>query len=93
VDLLGDGYSSFVYEKYLLLTATNAVAIAGTEMYGIGAVPATFDPPNEAYGHATPPEAYERGEIFLDAYTNLPYPAVTTHFYPLPFVGPWPLDL
>jgi len=32
IDLLGDNYTSFAYQKYLLITSTNLEAIAGSEM-------------------------------------------------------------
>jgi hypothetical protein len=98
-DLLNDGYSSFIYDRYILLTATNLVASAGTLPYGEVPIPAYFDPPNEAYEFAPSPGA--AGTILLDAYTvtgilgNLlnPNPVVTTRCIPLPNVGPWPLNL
>lgn len=95
VDLLEDGYSSFVYEKYLILTRTSVAAIEGAEAYGIVPIPATFEPANNAYAFSHFSEIGENsGAIFLNAYTNLSdCPAVTTRFEPLPFVGPWPLEL
>ncbi|KFY08965.1 hypothetical protein V492_05776 [Pseudogymnoascus sp. VKM F-4246] len=49
VDLLGDGYSNFVYKKYIILTGTNTAAIEGSEAYGHIAIPATFKPENNSY--------------------------------------------
>lgn len=92
VDLLGDGYSSFVYGKYLILTGTNTVAIGGSEAYGQIAIPATFKPENNSYAFSHPSRGGQ--EIYLNAYTNESDSAVvTTKFKPLPSVGPWPLEL
>lgn len=91
VDLLGDGYSSFAYEKYLLLTADNLVAIAGVAGYGDIPVPSTFTPNGDAYAYA--PGSHS--EIIFNAFTvlNPVTPAVTTQFTPQPHLGPWPLEL
>ncbi|OBT89193.1 hypothetical protein VE02_01667 [Pseudogymnoascus sp. 03VT05] len=90
VDLLGDGYSSFVYGKYLILTGTNTAAIGGSEAYGQIAIPATFKPENNSYAFS---HSSRRQEIFLNAYTNESDTAVvTTKFRPLPSIGPWPLE-
>ncbi|KFY13814.1 hypothetical protein V491_06265 [Pseudogymnoascus sp. VKM F-3775] len=91
VDLLGDGYSSFAYGKYLILTGTNIAAIQGSEAYGQIAIPATFKPENNAYAFSHSQQ--QREQIFLNAYTNESDSAVVkTKFKPLPSVGPWPLD-
>ncbi|KFZ18836.1 hypothetical protein V501_00990 [Pseudogymnoascus sp. VKM F-4519 (FW-2642)] len=91
VDLLGDGYSSFVYGKYLILTGTNTIAIGGSEAYGQIAIPATFKPENNSYAFSHPSRGGQ--EIFLNAYTNESDSAVvTTKFKPLSSVGPWPLE-
>jgi hypothetical protein len=44
-DFLNDGYSSFIYDRYILLTATNLVASAGTLPYGEIPILAYFEPP------------------------------------------------
>lgn len=95
LDLLGDEYSNFVYEKYLVLTESNALAIEGAEAYGQIVIPATFEPANTAYAYSS---LFGKGElpdtIFLDAYTNASNsPAVATKFKTLPSVGPWPFEL
>ncbi|KFX90932.1 hypothetical protein V490_06193 [Pseudogymnoascus sp. VKM F-3557] len=90
VDLLGDGYSNFVYNKYLIMTGTNTAAIEGAEAYGEIAVPATFKPENNSYAftHST-----KGGQIYMNAYTNESDSAVvTTKFRPLPAIVPWPLE-
>ncbi|OBT67574.1 hypothetical protein VE03_03833 [Pseudogymnoascus sp. 23342-1-I1] len=90
IDLLADNSSSFAYGKYLVLTSTNAAAIAGSQAYGQLAVPASFSPENNAYAFSS---RKRRDEIFLNAYTNASTtPVVTTRFTPLPAVGPWPLE-
>lgn len=91
VDLLGDGYSPFAFNKLILVEATSAIARAGAAAYGETVYPSTFVPPNNAYAFTRKGE--ESGEIFLNAYTNLSScPAVTTRFQPQPAVGPWPYD-
>ncbi|KUJ22343.1 uncharacterized protein LY89DRAFT_575724 [Mollisia scopiformis] len=78
VDLLGDGYSSFSWNKYLLISANNTIAIEGAAAGGTIVPPTTFDPDLEAYAFV-PPSGHE---IFLNAYTNLSttQPAVATNF-------------
>ena len=94
MDLLGDGYSSFVYEKYLLVTETNLIAQAGVSLYGETPILSSFSPPGEAYGYVAPSRATKPGEVYLNAYTLLSNtPAVTTNFAPIGTIGPWPLDL
>jgi hypothetical protein len=94
VDLLNDGYSSFAYNGYLLLSNNNTIAIVGAEADGTIVAPSTFLPDLEAYAYA-PTVATSTGEIYLDAYTNLSstQPSVTTRFKTLEAVGPWPLNL
>jgi len=91
VDLLGDGYSSFAYEKYLLLTADNLVAVAGVAAYGDIPVPSTFVPNGDAYAYAPGSDS----EIISNAFTvlNPVTPAVTTQFTAKHSLGPWPLEL
>lgn len=92
VDLLGDGYSGFAYEKVILMTATNLIAQEGAAAYGESVYPSTFIPPNNAYAFTKKGE--ECGEIFLNAYTNLSScPAVATRFQSQSAIGPWPYDL
>lgn len=95
VDLLGDGYSNFVYEKYLVLTASNALAIEGAEAYGQIIIPATFEPANNAYAYwSRSGNGEESDTIFLNAYTNVSnHAAVATKFKILPSIGPWPFEL
>jgi hypothetical protein len=96
VDILGDGYSNFIYDNYILITASNTIVQNGSAAYGEIPVPAYFQPMNEAYGYVPGENC---GEIFLDAYTNLssnvinPIPAVATRFTPLPKIEPWSLNL
>jgi hypothetical protein len=96
VDILGDGYSSFTYNQYLLITGTHTVALEGAAADGTTAVPASFDPNLETYAYVPCNEKpRSKDEIYLNAFTNLSSttPAVTTLFKSLPSVGPWPLDL
>lgn len=90
VDLLGDGYSSFAYEEYLFVSANNPIAIAGTESYGIKAVPACFDPPVEAYA-----ASHRYNNIYLKAFTSnaTHTPTISAKYTPKSSIGPWPLDL
>lgn len=71
-----------VYQDNILLTSTNAVAIAGTMVYGISVTPASFDPPCDAYA---PVAGQSSAETYLNAYavTNGSVggdPAISTAF-------------
>ncbi|EKD15513.1 hypothetical protein MBM_06141 [Drepanopeziza brunnea f. sp. 'multigermtubi' MB_m1] len=98
VDLLGDGYSSFNYNKYLLLTYSNVLAIAGAGTDGTIPVPSTFKPNLEAYAYSSS-QSYP-GEISFDAYTtafatNATSPShltVSQKYTPTWEVGPWPVN-
>lgn len=96
VDLLGDGYSSFAYEKYILISSDNLVALGGAASYGQIPVPTNFTPSLDAYAFKSA-DMVDKGsqEIFLDAYTDLSsiHPVVTTKFKPTRGIAPWPLDL
>ncbi|KAF8863394.1 hypothetical protein BDZ45DRAFT_722507 [Acephala macrosclerotiorum] len=89
VDLLGDGYSSFTYNKYLLIS-NGSLAIQGANATGSIVPPATFVPDLDAYAFVPG----SKDDIFLNAYTNLSttQPAVTTSFKLLEKVGPWPVS-
>lgn len=91
VDILSDGYSSFVYQEYLLLTSTSTIAITGTEVYGTVVVPATFQPELEAYEYA---KNRDCDPIELKAFTNLSTtaPAASMIFEPIDEVAPWPME-
>jgi len=89
VDLLGDGYSSFAYKSYLLITQTNPLAIAGSMAFGTPTFPATFSPVDEAYG-------YDASSMttFLNAYEPATGKLLfATNFMAQPDIGPWPLSL
>lgn len=77
------------------MTSTNPYAISGTEAYGTIAVPATFDPADEAYALTSPDSRKKRPEIFFDAYVpGTAAPVVTTNFSPMPpTAGPYPLEM
>jgi len=92
VDLLGDGYSSFAYEKYILVSSDNLVAQEGAAVYGEIPIPTNFTPSLDAYAFKNVDSKLK--EIFLDAYTNLSYthPAITTRFKPTRSIAPWPLN-
>ncbi|QIW97038.1 hypothetical protein AMS68_002556 [Peltaster fructicola] len=62
VDRLGDGYTAMLYTPYVLLS-DSIIAIAGSDGYGEIAVPATFDPPCNAYAAAG-----TSGTTYLNAY-------------------------
>ena len=49
VDLLGDGYTSFLWTPSQLISSDNLAAIQGGQNYGQVIYPATFDPPCDAY--------------------------------------------
>ncbi|KAF7195211.1 hypothetical protein HII31_03417 [Pseudocercospora fuligena] len=50
VDRINDGYSSFMYSAPQLISATNAIALAGGAMYG-ETHPGNFDPNCNAYAY------------------------------------------
>lgn len=49
IDVLQDGYSSFMWTPSLMVDASNAEALAGSEAHGIPTFPTYFDPPCNAY--------------------------------------------
>lgn len=49
MDLSGDGATPYRLQDNILLTASNQMAIQGSQGYGINVHPATFDPPLDAY--------------------------------------------
>jgi len=93
VDLLGDGYSSFSFQEFLIMSADNPLAIAGVEAYTTKAVPSTFRPNLQAY--AFTPHG-KHGEIFYDAYavnaSKNDCPIVTTKFTPQKHMK-WPMEI
>jgi hypothetical protein len=96
VDLLGDGYSSFTYSEYILVSSDSVIAQQGSQAYGLKAIPANFTPSLDAYAFQKADLVDEDSqEIFLDAYTNLSttYPSVTSRFKSTKNIGPWPLEL
>ncbi|KAH9221514.1 hypothetical protein DL95DRAFT_381793 [Leptodontidium sp. 2 PMI_412] len=95
VDLLGDGYSSFTYKKYLLLSATNVIGINATLGYGTIPVPSTFSPNLEAYAHSASGNGMISGERYFNAYSALKPPGTPTaavKFNSIGGVGPWPIS-
>jgi hypothetical protein len=52
VDRLGDGYTSMCYGDTIIISASNAVAVAGAGVYGYAVTPGVFDPDCEAYSSA-----------------------------------------
>ncbi len=96
VDLLGDGYSSFAYSNYILLSSDSLIAQEGAASYGQIPIPANFTPTLDAYAFKNADIVDEGShEIFLDAYTNLSStePSVWTRFKPTRSIAPWPLPL
>jgi hypothetical protein len=93
VDLLGDGYSSFAYEKYILVSSANLIAQQGASVYGEVPIPSNFTSSLDAYAFKSTDDKSK--EIFFDAYTNLSssHPAITTKFKPTRSIAPWPLNL
>jgi len=89
VDLLGDGYSSFAYKNYVLITATNLAAIAGSLAFGTPTFPATFSPKDEAYAYDA-----ESQTTYLNAYQLITKKTLlSTRFASQADIGPWPLSL
>jgi len=90
VDLFNDGYSSYTYNKYLLITATNLLGIGALPEYGTVPVPATFSPNLEAYGYSE--DASCPGERYFKAYSAFelpPKPTVAIKFKDTASIGPW----
>lgn len=54
IDLLNDNSTCFRYRSYIYLPPTVPLALSGAEAYGIGAIRATFDPPDAPYRHSRP---------------------------------------
>ncbi|KAH6721374.1 hypothetical protein BKA61DRAFT_468617 [Leptodontidium sp. MPI-SDFR-AT-0119] len=93
VDLFNDGYSSYTYNKYLLITATNQLGIGALPEYGTVPVPATFSPSLEAYGYSGNTSC--PGEISFDAYSDFklpPAPTVAIKFKDVGNVAPWHMN-
>ena len=89
VDLLGDGYSSFAYKTYVLITDTNLVAIAGSLAFGTPTFPATFKPADEAYAYDAVSQT-----TFLNAYEPITDKLLfATSFAAQVDIGPWPVSL
>lgn len=55
-----------------LMTATNAVALTGSASYGTRVIPASFDPPCDAYAYTDPPSSINVTTTHLNA--NHPIP-------------------
>ncbi|KAH7417268.1 hypothetical protein BKA64DRAFT_295493 [Cadophora sp. MPI-SDFR-AT-0126] len=93
VDLFNDGYSSYTYNKYLLITETNLLGIGALPEYGTTPVPATFSPNLEAYGYSG--DASCPGERYFNAYSALeppPKPTVAIKFKDIGIVAPWHMN-
>ncbi|KAF4636092.1 hypothetical protein G7Y89_g1988 [Cudoniella acicularis] len=89
------GFGNFTISdfEYLLLTSTDIIAINGSLVYGTDTVPATFDPPLEAYAFVKSVHGNNAGETYLDAYVNgSDCAAVTTKFSPTNDPGAWPVE-
>ena len=95
VDLLGDGYSTFSYTPANLIS-DDPIAIAGAAAYGEKSIPATFDPPHDAYDFVPPGTAVKNGTYFFNAYNN-GVSVLNTTFTPrfglAGSVGAYPLSL
>ncbi|KAH8676804.1 hypothetical protein BGZ60DRAFT_403461 [Tricladium varicosporioides] len=92
IDLLGDGYSCFLYAHHQFLTATAPLVIGGAAVYGTTVIPASFDPALEAYAYVKSSSGRKKEEIYFDTYTNSSTcPAVTMKFTPTSEHG-WPFE-
>lgn len=49
LDIFGNGYTSFRWTGTSMISASNTIAIAGAEGYGMTVYPASFDPSCDAY--------------------------------------------
>jgi hypothetical protein len=49
VDYFRDGYTSFTYSKYILVTSTQTISLGALKGYGNIPIPVTFTPNHEAY--------------------------------------------
>ncbi|CAG8980920.1 hypothetical protein HYALB_00003779 [Hymenoscyphus albidus] len=90
VDIFGDGYSSFQYQEYILLTSTSTIGLAGTAAYGTIPVPAVFNPDLQAYKYVHS----HSHDIIVEAFavnTTFPTRIAKTRFSPLEEEGRWPL--
>ncbi|KAG9238671.1 hypothetical protein BJ875DRAFT_24797 [Amylocarpus encephaloides] len=89
VDILNDGYSSFQWGKYLLITESNEIGIDAIREYGSIPVPSLFKPDFQAYKYARP----RSKTIYAEARANTSACAdATTKFSPFNRHGAWPLS-
>ncbi|KAI1098840.1 hypothetical protein F4804DRAFT_337796 [Jackrogersella minutella] len=62
VDIFNDGHSSFRWASTFMISATNPLAIAGAEGYGVSVHPSTFDPACDAYAALPHGGSYARAQ-------------------------------
>ncbi|KAK6530634.1 hypothetical protein TWF281_007473 [Arthrobotrys megalospora] len=65
VDLLNDGFSSFVYAPVNWMNL-NLVGILGLTVYGLFTPPATMDPPSDPYAFVPSSRASAPGEVYFN---------------------------
>ncbi|KAL2261015.1 hypothetical protein VTK26DRAFT_4810 [Humicola hyalothermophila] len=67
LDLTGDGYSSFRWAPAQLITATNDIALGGSQAYGTIVHPAEFEPLCDAYRSSANGATYFKGSSLASA--------------------------
>ncbi|KAF3771070.1 hypothetical protein M406DRAFT_320628 [Cryphonectria parasitica EP155] len=90
VDLLGDGFSSFIWAPAQMISADNEIAVNGSRAYGTIVFPATFDPACDAYGSKANGSVYFTGNATDSSgiYASLEFSALaqdTASPYPTTF--------
>ena len=75
IDLLNDNSTCFKYTSYIYLPPTVPLATSGAEVYGIGVVPATFDPADAPYKHSAP----RKDDYVFTVYQNASQPFGLEH--------------
>ncbi|CAL3962065.1 unnamed protein product [Diplocarpon coronariae] len=71
VDIFKDGYSSFSYNKYQLITSTHGAAIDELNKYKTQPIPAAFWPDLEAYSHVQEGKSIGESRLMsFEAYTD-----------------------
>ncbi|KAL2020560.1 hypothetical protein VTK56DRAFT_8148 [Thermocarpiscus australiensis] len=89
LDLVGDGYSSFRWAPAQLISATNEIAVEGSQAYGTIVSPAEYEPPCDAYRYLGNGATYFKGASL----TSFEFVALELRRLPHPSLSPYSLEL
>lgn len=89
LDLMGDGYSSFRWAPAQLITASNDIAVDGSQAYGTMVSRAVYDPLCDAYRSLSNGAAYFRGSSLASS----EFLEMEMMRLARPALSPYPLDL